>query len=187
MTQDEREETVRALLRAIGEDPEREGLRDTPARVVRSWRELFAGYAPDGAKVLERTFDVGEYDQLVVVRGVPFFSFCEHHMLPFYGEVAVGYLPTDRVVGLSKLPRIVQHFAKRLQVQERMTRQIGEAIQERLRPLACGVVVRGVHTCMVARGVRAAGAEMVTSHLTGSFRNEPALRAEFLDLAKGRP
>lgn len=177
------EDNVRRLLEAIGEDPTRDGLLDTPRRVVKAWTEMTAGMHMDPADVLATTFDV-PYDELVAVTGIPFVSLCEHHVLPFVGTVSVGYLPGTRVVGLSKLARVVDIYAKRLQVQERMTQQIAEAIQTHLKPQGVGVIVRGTHSCMSARGIQKE-AEMRTSAMLGKFRDNPALRAEFLALDEG--
>ena len=176
----EAEEAVATLLRFIGEEPERDGLRDTPARVVKAWREMTAGYAEDPAEILARTFDESS-DELVILRGISFYSTCEHHLLPFYGQAVVGYLP-GKVVGISKLARLVECFAKRLQVQERMTRQIAEAVETHLEARGVGVVLRAHHLCMGCRGVRQEETEMVTSSMLGTLRSDPASRAEFLGL-----
>lgn len=181
----EAEAAVRTLIRWAGEDPDREGLVDTPARVTRSYRELFAGYETDPRKYLERTFEeVGGYDELIVLRDIRFVSFCEHHMLPVVGKAHVGYLPTDRVVGISKLARVVRGYARRLQIQEKMTAEIARAIQEVLNPLGVGVVVEAVHSCMTLRGVQAEGASLTTSHLIGVVRDDQRTREEFLRLAR---
>jgi GTP cyclohydrolase I len=178
-------EAIRQMLLAMGEDPDREGLRDTPDRVIRSWSEIFAGYMQDPATILATTFeDVKGYDEMILLRDIPFHSNCEHHMLPFEGKAHVAYLPKDRVVGLSKLARLVDCFARRLQIQERMTREIAHAMMEHLQPLGCGVVIEASHGCMVCRGVKKEGATMVTSTLEGDFRT-PATRAEFMSLIKG--
>lgn len=174
------EECVRALLVSLGHDPERDGLRETPARVARSLREATAGYSQDPREILSRTFDVA-YDEMIVVSPIEFWSTCEHHLMPFHGTAAVGYLPTGRVVGLSKIPRLVQCFARRLQVQERMTRQIAEAISEHVNARGVGVIVHARHLCMAARGVKCSG-WMRTSCLLGAFRKQ-ATRAEFMHLA----
>lgn len=174
------EEAVATLLRFIGEEPERDGLRDTPARVVRAWREMTAGYAEDPAEILSRTFEESS-DELVILRGISFYSTCEHHLLPFYGEASVGYLP-GKVVGISKLARLVECFAKRLQVQERMTRQIADAIERHLEARGVGVVLRAHHLCMGCRGVRQEETEMVTSAMLGTLRTDATSRAEFLKL-----
>ena len=173
---------VRTIIRYIGEDPTREGLLDTPKRVLKAWREMTDGYSQDPAKILSTTFDVA-FDEMVILRRIPFVSFCEHHMLPFEGSADIAYLPTDRIVGLSKLARIVDVYAKRLQVQERLTQQIREAIDQQLKPLGAGVVIRASHTCMCYRGIKKRG-EMITSSLSGVLRTEPIARAEFLSLVK---
>jgi GTP cyclohydrolase I len=169
------------LLEYIGENPERDGLRDTPERVLKAMKEMTVGYNTDIAKILSVSFDV-DFDELVVVRNVPFNSLCEHHMLPFTGTATVGYIPRERIVGLSKLARLVDAYAKRLQVQERMTKQIADAMLEHIRPIGCGVVVRGNHSCMSCRGINKTG-EMVTSSLHGVLRTDGIARAEFLALA----
>jgi GTP cyclohydrolase I len=177
-------EAVREMLLAMGENPDREGLQDTPDRVIRSWTELYAGYHQDPADILKTTFgDVNGYDEMILLKDIPFHSTCEHHMLPFEGTAHVAYLPKDRVVGLSKLARLVDCFARRLQIQERMTREIANALMDHLQPLGCGVVIEASHGCMVCRGVKKEGARMVTSALDGDFRN-PATRAEFMALIK---
>jgi len=178
-------DAVQTLLLYVGEDPARAGLRDTPSRVLRSLAELTQGYQLDPREILERTFP-DEYDEMVVLRGVTFTSLCEHHMLPFVGVASVGYVPAPGagVVGLSKLARLVACFAQRLQVQERMTTQIADALEECLTPLGSGVLVEAHHSCMGCRGVRQPGALMVTSSLRGAMRDEPETRAEFLHLAR---
>lgn len=186
VSQAEAEAAVRTLLRWAGDDPDREGLLDTPARVARSYRELFAGYDVDPREYLERTFEeVGGYDELVVLKDIRFVSFCEHHMLPVVGKAHVGYLPTDRVVGISKLARVVHGFARRLQIQEKMTSEIALAIQEVLRPQGVGVVIEAEHSCMTLRGVNTAGSSLTTSHLIGVVRDDPRTRDEFIRLARG--
>jgi GTP cyclohydrolase I len=177
-------EAIRTILRSIGEDPDREGLRDTPDRVTRSWSEIFAGYGQDPAEILSTTFaDVNGYSEMILLRDINFSSTCEHHMLPFTGVAHVAYLPSERVVGLSKLARLVDCYAKRLQIQERMTRDIAKAVMHHLAPLGCGVVIEATHGCMVCRGVKKEGATMVTSSLEGDFHN-PATRAEFMALIR---
>lgn len=176
-------EAVRRLLQFVGEDPTREGLLDTPGRVVKALGELTSGYAQDPATILERTFDV-PFDEMVVVTGITFTSLCEHHVLTFSGTVDVGYLPSDRVVGLSKIPRLVECFARRLQVQERLTTEIAEAMNDQLNPSGVGVVVRARHSCMGCRGVRQPSAEMVTSKLLGQMRDDARARSEFLALTR---
>jgi GTP cyclohydrolase I len=184
--QAEVEQAVRVLLRWAGDNPDREGLRDTPARVARSYRELFAGYDTDPRQYLERVFEeVGGYDEMVVLRDIRFVSFCEHHMLPVVGKAHVGYLPTNRVVGISKLARVVHGFARRFQIQEKMTAEIARAIDEVLHPQGVGVVVEAEHSCMTLRGVNTPGASLTTSHLIGVFRDDPRTREEFLRLARG--
>lgn len=178
------EAAIRTILRAIGEDPDRPGLRDTPARVLRSWGELFGGYREDPGSLLATTFDEVEgYDELVLLRDVPFQSTCEHHMLPFTGTAHVAYLPGDQVVGLSKLARLVDCFARRLQIQERLTRQVVQALMDHLAPRGAAAIVQAGHGCMACRGVRKPGASMVTSAYAGALA-EPARRAELLALLK---
>jgi len=177
---------ITELLIAIGEDPEREGLRRTPDRVARMYDELLEGYRQDPiALVNDALFDV-KYDEMVIVRDIEFYSLCEHHMLPFIGRAHVAYLPCDKVIGLSKIPRIVDLFAKRLQVQERMTRQIAEFVDKLLNPLGVAVVVEGLHLCATMRGVRKHDARMTTSTMLGAFRTRLATREEFLaNIARG--
>ena len=186
VTQAEAEAAVRTLIRWAGDDPDREGVLDTPARVARSYRELFAGYDTCPRTYLERTFEeVGGYDEMVVLKDIRFVSFCEHHMLPVVGKAHVGYLPTNRVVGISKLARVVHGFARRLQIQEKMTAEIAQAIQDVLKPQGVGVVVEAEHSCMTLRGVNTAGSSLTTSHLMGAMRDDPRTREEFLRLARG--
>jgi GTP cyclohydrolase I len=182
-TAQEAEAAVRTLIRWAGDDPDREGLADTPARVARSYRELFAGYDVDPRAYLERTFqEVGGYDELVILKDIRFVSFCEHHMLPVIGKAHVGYLPNDRVVGISKLARVVNGFARRLQIQEKMTAEIANAIQDILHPKGVGVVVEASHSCMTLRGVNSPGSSLITSHLVGAVRDDHRTRQEFLRL-----
>ena len=182
----EAEAAVRTLIRWAGDDPDREGVLDTPARVARSYKELFAGYEVEPRQYLERTFEeVGGYNQLVVLKDIRFVSFCEHHMLPVVGVAHVGYLPTDRVVGISKLARVVRGYARRLQIQEKLTSEIALAIEEVLRPQGVGVVIEAEHSCMTLRGVNAPGASLTTSHLSGVVRDDPRTREEFLRLVRG--
>ena len=186
VSQTDAEAAVRTLIRWAGDDPAREGLLDTPARVARSYRELFAGYEVDPREYLERTFqEVGGYDELVVLKDIRFVSFCEHHMLPVVGKAHVGYLPTDRVVGISKLARVVRGFARRLQIQEKMTAEIARTIHEVLRPEGVGVIIEAEHSCMTMRGVNVPGASLITSHLIGVVRDDPRTREEFMRLARG--
>ena len=183
---EEAEAAVRTLIKWAGDDPDREGLLDTPARVARSYKELFQGYESDPRAYLERTFEeVGGYNQLVVLKDIRFVSFCEHHMLPVVGVAHVGYLPTDRVVGISKLARVVRGYAKRLQIQEKMTAEIATAIEEVLRPQGVGVVIEAEHSCMTLRGVNVPGAKLTTSALLGVVKDDPRTREEFLRLTRG--
>lgn len=182
-TADEAEAAVRTLIRWAGDDPSREGLLDTPARVARSYVELFAGYETDPRAYLERTFEeVGGYDQLVVLRDIRFVSFCEHHMLPVIGKAHVGYLPRGRVVGISKLARVVNGFARRLQIQEKLTAEIAKAIEEVLEPYGVGVVVEAEHSCMTLRGVNTVGSSLTTSSMLGAVRDDMRTRMEFMRL-----
>ncbi len=184
-TQAEAEAAVRTLIEWAGDDPDREGLLETPARVARSYKELFAGYGTDPRDYLKRTFDeVGGYDSLVILREIPVVSFCEHHMLPFLGRAHVGYLPRNRVVGISKLARVVQGFARRLQIQEKLTAQVADAIQDILDPKGVGVVIVSEHSCMTMRGVNTPGSRLTTSHLLGEVRDDPRTRQEFFELVR---
>ena len=185
VTRQEAEAAVRTLIQWAGDDPAREGLRDTPARVVRAYEELFAGYDDDPRDYLQRTFDeVGGYDELVVLTHIPVVSFCEHHMLPFQGRAHVGYLPDRRVVGISKLARVVHGFARRLQIQEKLTAEIAEAIQDVLQPKGVGVVITSEHSCMTMRGVNTPGSKLTTSTLLGVVRDDPRTRNEFLEYVR---
>lgn len=187
ITQAQAEDAVRTLIKWAGDDPDREGLLDTPARVARSYRELFSGYGVNPRDYMERTFEeVGGYDELVVLRDIPVVSFCEHHMLPFTGLAHVGYLPTDRVVGISKLARVVQGFSRRLQIQEKLTAEIAGAIHHVLQPKGVGVVIEAEHSCMGLRGVNTPGSSLTTSHLIGVIRDDARTRGEFLRLVRGR-
>ena len=184
-TRAQAEAAVRTLLAWAGDDPDREGLLETPARVVRAYEEFFAGYDADPDAVLAKTFgEVDGYEEMVVVRDIRLESHCEHHMVPFVGVAHVAYLPRGRVVGLSKLARVVEAYAKRLQVQERLTVQIAEALDRVLAPRGVGVVVEARHECMSCRGVRKPGSATVTSHLLGRFRDDPDTRREFLELVR---
>jgi GTP cyclohydrolase I len=177
----EAEDAFRRILRWIGEDPDRDGLRDTPRRLVRSFREYFSGYDEDPEDVLRKTFEEVEgYDEMIVLRGVAFESHCEHHLAPIVGRAWVGYVPDRRVVGISKLARVVDIYAKRLQIQERLTAQIANTIESVLRPRGVAVVVKATHHCMVSRGVRKRGTDLVTSRMLGCFRAQPITRQEFL-------
>ena len=168
------------LLKAIGEDPEREGLKNTPDRVARMYTELLSGYSTDPAKIINGALFNINYDEMVLVRDIEFYSLCEHHMLPFIGRAHVAYLPAGKVIGLSKIPRIVDMYARRLQVQERMTRQIADLLQETLKPQGVAVVVEGMHLCSMMRGVKKHDARMTTSAMHGAFRANLATRQEFL-------
>jgi GTP cyclohydrolase I len=176
-------DNVIRLLEFVGEDPNREGLRETPKRVCKALTEMTAGYKDDPALILAADFDSEGYDQMIWLRDIDFYSMCEHHMLPFHGTAVVGYIPDKRVVGLSKLARLVDCFARRLQIQERLTRQIAEALNDKLKPVGYGVVIRAHHMCMSCRGVRKPNAEMVTSALGGAIKDKDAARAEFMKLA----
>ncbi len=178
-------ETTKALisnlLRAVGEDPEREGLKNTPDRVARMYTELLSGYSTDPERIINGALFHINYDEMVLVRDIEFYSLCEHHMLPFLGHAHVAYLPAGKVIGLSKIPRIVDMYARRLQVQERMTRQIADLIQTVLEPHGVAVVVEGMHLCAMMRGVKKHDARMTTSAMHGAFRANLATRQEFLD------
>jgi len=190
VSQAEAEEAVRTLLRWAGEDPSREGLLDTPRRVVEAYGDWFRGYREDPHDYLARTFEeVAGYDEMIVLRDIEFESHCEHHMAPIIGKVHIGYLPDGKVVGISKLARVVEAYARRFQVQEKMTAQIARCIQEVLQPRGVGVVVEGAHECMTTRGIHKRGVSMVTSKMLGSFREDARTRAEFLrfiDVGPGR-
>jgi GTP cyclohydrolase I len=176
-------DAVRTLIRWAGDDPGREGLHDTPERVARAYQEYFRGYREDPREHLARTFrEVGGYDEIVLLRDIPFQSHCEHHMAPIIGKVHIAYLPTDRVVGLSKLARVALGYARRLQVQERLTAEIADAVQEVLNPRGVAVVVEASHACMSARGVMTTGATMTTSRMMGVFRSDERSRKEVLAL-----
>ncbi|MBC6942664.1 MAG: GTP cyclohydrolase I FolE [Xanthomonadales bacterium] len=181
VSREQAEEAVRTLLRWAGDDPAREGLRDTPRRVVDAYRDWFSGYAVDPAEYLERTFEeVDGYDELIVLRDIRFESFCEHHMAPIIGRAHVGYLPADKVVGISKLARVVDAYARRFQVQEKLTAQIAHCIDRVLKPRGVGIVIDASHQCMTTRGVHKRGVSMVTSQMLGAFRDDARTRAEFL-------
>ena len=182
-SREEAEAAVRTLLRWAGDDPDREGLLDTPARVTRAYGEWFRGYGEDPQADLQRVFEEVEgYDEMVILRDIRFESYCEHHLAPIIGKAHVGYMPTNRVVGISKLARVVDSFAKRLQVQEKMTAQIANAIQEVLAPKGVAVVLEAEHQCMSTRGVHKHGVSMVTSTMLGVFRDDPSTRREFLTM-----
>ena len=175
---------VDALLLELGEDPRRPGLKSTPQRVARALRELTNGYGTTSEEVITGAVFEQEYDELVVVKDVPFYSLCEHHMLPFFGHCHVGYLPKGKVIGLSKIPRLIDVFAHRLQIQEKLTREVAEALNSALEPKGVGVVVEARHLCMEMRGVQKPGGHMMTSCMLGTFRKDPRTRAEFLDLVR---
>jgi GTP cyclohydrolase I len=178
------EAAIRKILQEIGEDPDRQGLIDTPKRIEKMYRELTRGYSQSADQLINSAlFDV-DYDEMVVVTNINFYSLCEHHMLPFFGVAHVGYIPRGKVVGLSKIPRIVDMFARRLQVQERMTAQVANVLQDQLNPDGVGVVVEGYHMCMSMRGVEKEKAKMITSTLLGSFKEDQKTRTEFLELIR---
>jgi len=176
-------DAIRTLIRWAGDDPDREGLLDTPRRVARAWKEYARGYQEDPAMHLSRTFEeVGGYDEIVLLKDIPFQSHCEHHMAPIIGKAAIAYLPQDRVVGISKLARVLHGFARRLQVQERLTAQVADTIWEHLQPKAVAVVIEATHACMTARGVGTPGVLMTTSRMMGTFREDERSRREVLAL-----
>ena len=180
---DDVQDAVRTLIRWAGDDPAREGLRDTPRRVARAWKEYCQGYGEDPAVHLSRVFrEVGGYDEIVLLKDIPFQSHCEHHMAPIIGKAAIAYLPTDRVVGISKLARVLHAYARRLQVQERLTAEVAQCIWDHLQPQGVAVVIEASHACMTARGVRTPGVAMITSKVMGTFRSDPKSRQEVLDL-----
>ena len=181
INEDEIEASVKNILVALGENPKRQGLRNTPARVARAYNELLDGYRTNPIELLNGAIFEVAYDEMVIVRDIEFYSLCEHHMLPFIGRAHVAYLPNGQVIGLSKIPRIVDMFARRLQVQERMTRQIADLIQEMLKPHGVAVVVEALHLCSMMRGVMKHDARMTTSAMLGAFRSSLATRQEFLD------
>jgi GTP cyclohydrolase I len=181
VTRQQAEDAVRTLLKWAGDDPAREGLLDTPKRVARAYEDWFSGYALDPDDYLARTFEeVGGYDEMIVLRDIEYESHCEHHMAPIIGKVHIGYLPDGKVVGISKLARVVEAYARRFQVQEKMTAQIADCIQRALHPRGVGVVVEGTHECMTTRGIHKRGVSMVTSKMLGGFREDARTRAEFL-------
>jgi len=177
------EAAFQTIIRWTGDDPERDGLIETPARMARAFEEFFSGYSQDPAVILQKTFtEIDGYDEMIVLRGVPFESHCEHHLAPIIGRAWVGYVPSGRVVGISKLARVVEAFAKRLQIQERMTAQIANTIDEVLKPQGIGVIIKASHHCMTTRGVRKPDTDLVTSRMLGCFRDDPLTRREFLSL-----
>ncbi|MFN0264023.1 GTP cyclohydrolase I FolE [Tepidamorphus sp. 3E244] len=185
-TRDEAEAAVRTLIAWAGDNPDREGLLDTPARVTKAYEELYRGYGESPVDHLSRTFEeVGGYDDIVLVKDIPFYSHCEHHMVPFIGKAHIGYYPQDRVVGLSKLARVVDTFARRLQTQENMTAQITLAIDEILKPRGVAVMLEAEHKCMSMRGIQKQGARTVTNQFTGIFQDDPAEQVRFLTMVRG--
>ena len=186
-TREQAEDAIRTLLLWAGDDPDREGLRDTPARVARAYKEFFVGYSTDPVAMLARTFEETDgYDEMVVLRDIEFESHCEHHMAPIVGRAHVGYLPSGRVVGISKLARVVEAYARRFQVQEKMTAQIARCIQMTLQPRGVGVVIEAAHECMTTRGIHKRGVSTVTSKMLGPFRDDARTRSEFLELIRVR-
>ncbi|HKS86316.1 MAG TPA: GTP cyclohydrolase I FolE [Pseudolabrys sp.] len=178
------EAAVRTLLRWIGEDPKRDGLRETPNRVVRAFEEFFSGYSQDPAEILQKTFEEIEgYDEMIALRGIRFESHCEHHMAPIIGQAWVAYVPSGRVVGISKLARVVEVYARRLQIQEKLTAQIANTINDVLKPQGVGVIIKASHHCMATRGVHKPESDLVTSRMLGCFRDNPLTRQEFLSMA----
>ena len=181
---DEVKNAVRTMIRWAGDDPDRDGLRDTPGRVARAYEEFFTGYVQDPTEILQKTFEETEgYDEMIVLRGVRFESHCEHHMAPIIGRVWVAYIPRGRIVGISKLARVVDIYAKRLQVQEKMTAQIANSIDDALKPQGVGVIIKATHHCMTTRGVHKADTDLVTSRMLGVFRENALTRQELLGLA----
>ena len=177
------EQAFRGVLRWIGEDPDRDGLRETPARLVRAYREYFCGYEQDPEQILQKTFEeIDGYDEMVLLRAIPFQSHCEHHVAPIIGHAWVAYVPNERVVGISKLARVVEAYAKRLQIQERLTAQIANCIEQVLKPKGTGVVIKATHHCMTSRGINKQGTELVTSRMLGCFRDNPMTRQELMSM-----
>ncbi len=177
----EAEDAFRLILRWIGEDPDRDGLHETPARLVRAYQEYFSGYRQEPAKILQKTFsETSGYDEMVVLRGIPFESHCEHHVAPIVGRAWVAYVPDQRVVGISKLARVVDAYARRLQIQERLTAQIADTIRAALEPQGVAVLIKAKHHCMTSRGVHKHGTDLITSRMLGCFRDNPMTRAEFM-------
>ncbi|MGZ8330093.1 MAG: GTP cyclohydrolase I FolE [Rhodoplanes sp.] len=184
-TREQAEHAVRTLISFLGDDPEREGLLDTPRRVVSAFKELYSGYDIRASDVLDRTFsEIGTYDDLVLIRDIPFNSHCEHHMMPFYGRAHVAYLPVDRVVGLSKIARLLDVFARRLQTQERLSSQVVNAIDEVLKPRGVAVMIEAEHTCMSMRGVEKSGTRTITTQFAGLFRDDANEQLRFIQLVR---
>ena len=182
-TTEEAQDAVRTLIQWLGENPDREGLLKTPSRVVKAYKEWFAGYEQDPIKFLESTFtETGGYDEMIILKDIRFESHCEHHIAPIIGRVHIGYLPTGRIVGISKLAKVVEAYSKRLQVQERMTAEIANCIKEVLKPLGVGVVVEAHHQCMTTRGIHKSGVSMVTNQLLGTFKSDSRTRREFFSM-----
>ena len=183
ISENEATEAVKTLIKWAGDNPEREGLKETPKRVIRSYKDFFSGYNSDPREILSKKFkEVEGYDEIIILKNIRLESHCEHHMVPFIGTAHVGYLPKNKVVGLSKLARLVEAFAKRLQIQEKLTAQIANAIDEVLQPKGVGVIIEASHLCVATRGIHKPDSKMVTSRMLGSFRNDQATRKEFLDL-----
>jgi len=181
------EKAFRDVFRWIGEDPDRDGLRDTPSRLIRAYQEYFAGYRQDPEHILQKTFEETDgYDEMVVLRGIPFESHCEHHVAPIIGRAWVAYVPNRRVVGISKLARVVEAYARRLQIQERLTAQVANVIDQVLKPQGVGVVIKAAHHCMSSRGVHMHGTDMVTSRMLGCFRDNPMTRQEFMSMVHSK-
>lgn len=181
------EKAFRDVFRWIGEDPDRDGLRDTPSRLIRAYQEYFAGYRQDPEQILQKTFEETDgYDEMVVLRGIPFESHCEHHVAPIIGRAWVAYVPNRRVVGISKLARVVEAYARRLQIQERLTAQVANVIDQVLKPQGVGVVIKAAHHCMSSRGVHMHGTDMVTSRMLGCFRDNPMTRQEFMSMVHSK-
>lgn len=177
------EDALRSILHWIGEDPDRDGLRETPGRVARAFLEYFSGYGQDPEQILQKTFEeIDGYDEMVVLRGIPFQSHCEHHLAPIIGRAWVAYVPNERVVGISKLARVVEAYAKRLQIQERLTAQIANTIEHVLKPKGTAVVIKATHHCMTTRGINKQGSDLVTSRMLGCFRENPMTRQEFVSM-----
>ena len=183
---DELEPLVHDMLTRLGEDPARDGLRDTPRRVAKAWRELTRGYEQNPSEILQSALFDATYDEMVIVKDIEVFSLCEHHMLPFYGKMHVAYIPRDKVIGLSKTARLVDAFARRLQIQERLTQQVAETIQQAIRPAGVGVICEAQHLCMMMRGVEKQHSSTITSSMQGVFRENPKTREEFLALVRGQ-
>jgi GTP cyclohydrolase I len=177
----EAQDLIKQILKHIGENPSREGLKDTPKRVIKSYEKLFSGYKKNPKDILT-VFDSDKYDEMIICKDIEFYSMCEHHMLPFFGMVHIGYIPRKKIVGLSKMPRLVEIFARRLQTQEKLTSQIADNIKDLINPIGVGVIIEAKHLCMMARGIEKQRSEMVTSSMLGAFKNSDKTRSEFLKL-----